>query len=343
MIIYVCRCHCVLDKLVFPVLNVTTSCTLVIYFWNCNLFIKMAQMQFDDIKKQNMMSVLFSLEYVVDGISKFTEDEFKLHHIRLVTMLNHMNLPPCTGTVSCSILLKKDLRNWCQTCLQWRTTILSSHKHRSWIKPDWSKINSSEWPTDSKEVEKCYNPNWCSSMKGTSPNPNDISVLVGKLMNCTDINALFQNYRVGPERINEIRNKVFHNLRDVKTDEKDQYCQDMLDFLQTPCVWSYKEAKDVYVKIQIFKEKKYIDIIKDNIIEEQEINKMEERISSHGLSCHNISIAMVVSVLVLVLAILIPVVYLGFQELAKTQYHIYFVTYMEKLLFGNRLQGIYTT
>ncbi|XP_052091270.1 uncharacterized protein LOC127728091 [Mytilus californianus] len=299
----------------------------------------MAKMQFDDNKKQNVISVLFSLEYMVDGISKFTDDEFKQHHIRLVNRLHHLN-QPCTGTVSCSILFK-DEQNWCRTCSGWRTTILCSHKNRSVIGRqgyDWSKINSSKWPTDSKEVEKCYNPNWCNSLKGANPNPDDVSVLIGKLINCNDVRALLQNSKVDPDRIRRIRNKIVHNVRDVTKVEKEQYCQDMLDLLQTPCVWSYKEAKDAYVKIKIFKEKNYIDIIKDKIIEEHEINTMEDRISSRGLSCYNISIAMVVSVLVLVLAILIPVVYLGFQELAKTQYHIYLVTFMEKLLFGNRLE-----
>lgn len=183
----------------------------------------MAQMQFDDVKKQNMMSVLFSLEYVVDGISKFVDDEFKQHHIRLVNMLTHLN-QPCTrmGTVPCSKMFK-DEHKWCRTCSGWRTTILCSHKHRSVIGKhgsDWSTINSSNWPTDPKEVEKCYNPNWCNSMKDANPNPNDISVLVGKLINCTDILALLQNSKVKPKRINWIRNTVFHNLRDVEKDEK---------------------------------------------------------------------------------------------------------------------------
>ncbi|CAC5397681.1 unnamed protein product [Mytilus coruscus] len=216
----------------------------------------MAQMQFDDIKKQNMISVLFSLEYMVDGISKFTDDEFKHHHIRLANRLHHLN-QPCTGTVSCSILFK-DEQNWCSTCSGWRTTILCSHKNRSVIGrqgSDWSKINSSKWPTDSKEVEKCYNPNWCNSLKGANPNPDDVSVLIGKLINCNDVRALFQNSKVDPDRIRRIRNKIVHNVRDVTNGKKNNTAKICLICYKLPAFGRIKRQKMLMLKLRYLKKK----------------------------------------------------------------------------------------
>lgn len=37
----------------------------------------MTELQFDDIRRQNLIAVVFALEYIAGVVSKFSEDEFK--------------------------------------------------------------------------------------------------------------------------------------------------------------------------------------------------------------------------------------------------------------------------
>nr|AJQ21530.1 peptidoglycan recognition protein 1 [Mytilus galloprovincialis] len=320
----------------------------------------MTKMEFDNVKKQNRISVLFALEYLSEGINKFAADEFQNHHNRLVKMMQHLNYSPCAR--SCSKISKNE-QSWCRTCSGWRTTILSSHKNRSSIGKkgsDWSKIDSSKWPTDATEVERCYQPDWSITMTG--PNAGDISILIGKLINCSDIRSLFAN-TVDPDCIRVIRNKIVHNSGEISPAEKKQYCQQMLDFLRTPEVWLYQEAKDAYSKIQLFMRYDYIELIKNKTIEDHELNKLKERIKARTTRVYNLSristlvligiLAVsliyvgfertcyrvsIVSVCLLLGALLLPTIYLGFLQITKSQLYAYVVIFMDRLLFVEQLE-----
>jgi hypothetical protein len=47
----------------------------------------------------------------------------------------------------------------------------------------------------------------------------------------------------------------------------------MMNFLKDPAIWCYQEAMDSYDKIRLFKEKRYMKIIIDEIIKEHDLNK----------------------------------------------------------------------
>lgn len=232
-------------------------------------------MELDDIKKkQNRISVLFALEYLVDGVNKFADTEFKNHQKNLQQNLTHLPKEECK--TSCSKLSKNE-QAWCDVCKGWKTAILNSHKSGSRIQkkgPDWSNIDSSKWPNDAKEVEKCYHPNWSLRMTGSSQNSDDISILTGKMINCIDIRSLFVN-TVDPEKIREIRNTIFHCQDEIKLTDKKKYCKQMLEFLETDVVWAYPEAKDAHVKIEIFMDNDYTDLLKKKIIMDHELNKLK--------------------------------------------------------------------
>ncbi|XP_052091264.1 uncharacterized protein LOC127728087 isoform X2 [Mytilus californianus] len=322
----------------------------------------MTEMEFDNIKKQNRISVLFALEYLSEGMNKFADDEFQNHHSRLVKMLQHLNYPPCIR--SCSKISRNE-QSWCKTCSGWRTTILSSHRNRSLIGKngsDWSKIDSSKLPTVATEVEKCYHPDWSIKMTGSSPNSDDISILIGKLINCSDIRSLFAN-TVDPDSIRVIRNKIVHNSGEITSTEKKQYCQQILDFLRTPEVWLYQEAKEAHSKIQLFMRYDYMDLIKNKIIVEHELNKLKERIKTRTSRVYNLSriftlvligiflfsliyvgfdrtfyTMSIISVCVIIGAFLIPTIYLGILQITKTQLYAYVVIFMDRLLFVERLE-----
>lgn len=303
----------------------------------------MADLKFDDVKKQNRISVIFALEFVVDGISKFKDDEFSNVHNKLVVMQQHFNYPPCMDPNNpCSQKHSRDLRNWCPTCIGWRTSILNSHKDRGTIGrygADWSKIDSSKWPSDLKEVEKCYNPKWCNASKNAMYNDGDVAVIIGKIINCVDIRSLFQS-TIDPNNIRIIRNTVHHD-REISETDKKRHCQTMLDFLKTPCVWAYPEAKDAYNKIQIFQSKNYIDVVKEKAIKEDELRRIEERIPSYWSKCYTIPLYMTLALLGLATALLIPLAMLGFKEFKKTEFYPYIDIYFQELFSEPEWKGIY--
>lgn len=331
-------------------------------------------MEFEDIKKQNRISVLYALEYLVEGISVFVETEFKNHHKKLQNDLNYLDIKECKK--SCSKLLK-DNEKWCDVCEPWKTAILSYHTHGSAIlgkrkRPDWSNIDSSKWPKDAKEVEKCYHPNWAIKMKGS--NSDDISVLIGKLINFTKIRSFFANTE-DPDNIRVIRNSIVHNPEEISINEKKKYCQQMLTFLETLKTgdkWTYEEAKNAHKTIKLFINNSHIDLLKDKIITGHELNKLKERIKNRTAKIYNInriftlvlvvtllvsliyvgfektfyrtSISIfIISICVFIGALLIPTLYLGFFEITKTQVYAYVVVFMDRLFFVERQEGIFSS
>ena len=303
----------------------------------------MACLNFDDARLENTVSVLFALECVADGISLFIENEFKTFHGRLKATMSYLKQSSCTTinvrNIPCSKFYPKpkDLSSWCVTCMSWRNTILSSHRNGYKIGKhgtDWSAIDSSKWPTEPKEVEKCFHPDWSNSMKTSGPNLSDIALLLDKIMNCQDIRQIFLT-SVDPARIKEIRNKV-HHRENITPDTKEIYCQDMLDFLQTPNVWAYPQAKEAYNKVKIFKEKSYAEIIKDRIIEEHELNKMKERISLSWGKCKTASIA---SIVVMLAFVVVPVLCVGFIEIVKYPYFAELFQILSGIFSDNSIEG----
>jgi hypothetical protein len=72
--------------------------------------------------------------------------------------------------------------------------------------------------------------------------------------------------------VRKIRNTVAHNT-DISTEDKEEYCEVMMNFLKDPVIWGYQEAKDSYDMIKLFKEKTYMQIIMEKIIAENDLNK----------------------------------------------------------------------
>lgn len=303
----------------------------------------MIDLKFDDEKKQNRISVIFALEFVADGIARFKDDQFLNVHNNLVAVQQPLNHPPCSDVNNpCSKKHAKALMNWCAPCIGWRTSILNLHKDRSTIGRygvDWSKIDSSKWPFDPREVEKCYNPKWCNATKNAVYNDGDVAVTIGKMINCMDIHTLFRT-TVDPNVIRMIRNKVHHDS-EISEGDRNQHCQNMLDFLKTPNVWAYQEARDAYDKIQIFKQKNYIDIVRENAIAEDELRRIEERIPSYWSKCYTIPLYMTLALLCLAAALLVPLAVLGFQEFKKTEFYPYIDIYFQKLFSDPEWKGMY--
>jgi hypothetical protein len=77
---------------------------------------------------------------------------------------------------------------------------------------------------------------------------------------------------VQPLSVRKIRNTVAHNT-DISTEDKEEYCEVMMNFLKDPVIWGYQEAKESYDKIKLFKEKTYMEIITEKIIAEYGLNK----------------------------------------------------------------------
>lgn len=228
-------------------------------------------------QRSNRILVLFTLEYLVDGIQGSVKNEFRLFHNSLKEDLKHHTQCPD----SCSQDETKSVGNWCRTCTSWRTSILSSHTKGAQMtnrRICWSEIDSSKWPTDPFEVEKCFLPIWYfgSNRLISSCDHNDVAIILKKIINCTYVYAKF-NTTVTPQTIVNIRNNVAH-ARWISNDRKVEYCEAIETFLFTQL--DNQSAKKVYDKIQILKEKSYNDIISYNLISEEEVNEMHKKITS---------------------------------------------------------------
>lgn len=279
--------------------------------------------QFDEIKKQNWISVLFALEYITDVLAKFLNDEFIKLHAKILSDLN--NYKKCTS--SCS--KTKTTNSWCRTCTNWRNAILNTHQEqfeRICKKINWKNVDSLEWPSNYKEVAKCFNPDMSTTKE------DDISVIIGRVINCREIRNLFHitlpsACPVDPMKIREIRNTVYHGRNELSSAEKLEYFNTLMAFLQTPCLWKYPDAQEAMKKIQIFKTNNYRDIIKENVIDEHELKRMEKRISQNWRRCYNISIASIILVFVL---LVLPLILLVIQEVSNR-----LCVSVESFLFGS--------
>ncbi|XP_052083843.1 uncharacterized protein LOC127721200 [Mytilus californianus] len=232
----------------------------------------------NDCRQQsNRTLVLFTLQYLVEGIQGLVKREFELFHNSLKEDLK--NHTQCLG--SCSQDETKSVANWCQTCASWRTSILSSHTLSDKMTKRticWSEIDSSKWPTDPFEVEKCFVPIWYFGPKRlvSSCDHSDLAIILKKIINCTYVYAKFDKI-VKPQTIVNIRNDVTH-ANWISNDHKVEYCKAIGTFLFPHL--DNQSAKKVYDKIQILVEISYNELISYNLISEEEVNKMHKKITS---------------------------------------------------------------
>ena len=169
----------------------------------------MASSTFDDTAKQNWISVLYSLSCLAEGVKPYTRDEFAKLHAKFQGLTRHIH-KACPSATPCSC---KHLQDWCQICAEWREIIIRAHAHGCYGS-DWSKVNSSKWPSDSLEVEKCFHPDWCRS----ATNDGDISVILGKLFNCKDIKSALSASQYD---MRKFRNDVVHDIN-ISTEDKER-------------------------------------------------------------------------------------------------------------------------
>ena len=163
----------------------------------------MASSTFDDHAKQNWISVLYSFACLAEGIKPYTRDQFANLHAKFQGLTRHIQKACSSATpYSC----KRYLQDWCQICKEWRKNIIECHVQECYGS-DWSKVDSSKWPSDSLEIEKCFHPDWCSK-RASATNDGDISVILGKLFNCKDIKSALS---VSPYDMGKFRNEVVHN------------------------------------------------------------------------------------------------------------------------------------
>lgn len=203
-----------------------------------------------DIDLQNRLSVLCALTLFETGIQNYVNDQFDIFHQQLQNQMKYMKSQRCL--ISCS-KHKQHLRDWCILCASWRTTILGKHKSRHTMgknNTNWSYVDSSKWPEDAREVQKCFNPDWC--FKGESSS-EDVSVLLSSMNNC-------HHFKQDVKEIRKIRNNVSHKSK-VKLKEKIKWCEMLINFLKDPDIWSYNEAKAASNDIVIFKQRNFIEMI----------------------------------------------------------------------------------
>lgn len=233
-----------------------------------SLQIGMADAVLEKSEKQNWTSVLYALTLFANGIEKYVNDKFGFLHGTLNKQLNFIT-QNCVR--SCSIH-EPDLRNWCHTCLQWKTAILNYHKNRNVLakqKFNWTFMDSAKWPLDPREVQKCFYPDWCFTAKKI-PDLTNVSVLIGCMINCTEFNK-------NVDQIRRIRNEVSHN--DTVSDEERQiYCQTLLNYLKTPEVIPYPESQDAVASITVLQQTCLKDIIEKKLINEQTILELERKL-----------------------------------------------------------------
>ncbi|VDI10370.1 Hypothetical predicted protein [Mytilus galloprovincialis] len=216
-------------------------------------------------EKQNWTSVLYSLTLFAKGIERYVNDKIDVLH---GTLRNQLHFITQNCVRSCSIH-EPDLRNWCHTCLQWKTSILNHHKNRNVLakqKFNWTCMDSAKWPIDPREFQKCFYPEWCFTTR-TTPNLVDVSVLVGCMINCTEFNKNI-------DKVRKIRNEVSHNST-VSDNKRTRYCQTLLNFLQTPDVIQYQESQDAVTTITALQQTCLKDIIEQRLIKEQILHELE--------------------------------------------------------------------
>ena len=112
----------------------------------------MASSTFDDLAKQNWISVLYSFACLAEGIKPYTRDQFEKLHAKFQGLTRHIRTVCSSGTPCSS---KHDVRDWCKICEEWRNIIIKCHVHGCYGY-DWSKVDSSKWPSDSLEIEKMF-------------------------------------------------------------------------------------------------------------------------------------------------------------------------------------------
>ncbi|VDI68168.1 Hypothetical predicted protein [Mytilus galloprovincialis] len=115
---------------------------------------------------------------------------------------------------------------------------------------NWSYVDSSKWPEDAREVQKCFNPDWC--FKGESSS-EDVSVLLSSMNNC-------HHFKQNVKDIRKIRNNVSHKSK-IKVTEKVKYCQMLINFLKDSDIWVYEEARAATNDILIFKQTNFLQMI----------------------------------------------------------------------------------
>lgn len=112
----------------------------------------------------------------------------------------------------------------------------------------WLQIESSKWPTDPFEVERCFSPIWCLEPNRLvfSCDDNYSAVILGKIINCTDVYDKFDK-NVKPQTIMNIRNEVAHT-RCIPNARKAEYCEVIRKFLFTHL--DNQSAQNAYDKIK---------------------------------------------------------------------------------------------
>ena len=173
----------------------------------------MASSTFDDHAKQNWISVLYSFPCLAEGIKPYTRDQFAKLHAKFQGLTRHIQ-KACSSATPCSC--KRYLQVWCQICEEWRKNIIECHVQVCYGS-DWSKVDSSKWPSDSLEIEKCFHPDWCSK-RASATNDGDISIILGKLFNCKDIKS---ELSVSPYDMRKFRNDVVHDTN-ISTEDKER-------------------------------------------------------------------------------------------------------------------------
>ena len=176
-------------------------------------------LKLESMEYQNIMSVQMVMNFFDDGLKDYKESTFKHLHQKLQGTLQHVR-QMCPGNCSKNI---GDLRNWCHTCSTWRTGILGNHRNRGHVARafDWTRIDSSKWPTDFKEVMKVFYPKWWKPLF----NDEDISVTLNAMSNYVefkDVSAI--------SNLREIRNKSHHEVS-LTNKLKQSYCIKIIHFL----------------------------------------------------------------------------------------------------------------
>ncbi|VDI08198.1 Hypothetical predicted protein [Mytilus galloprovincialis] len=225
----------------------------------------MADAVLENSEKQNWICVLYSLTLFANGIERYVNDKIDVLHRTLNNQL-HFITQRCAR--SCSIN-EPELNNWCHICLQWKTAILNHHKNRNVLTKQkfiWTRMDSAKWPSDPREVQKCFFPDWCFTTR-TIPNLVDVSVLVGCMINCTEFNK-------NMDKVRKIRNEVSHNST-VSDKDKTRYCQTLLNFLQTPDIILYQQSQDAVTSITALQQTYLKDIFEQRLIKEQILLELE--------------------------------------------------------------------
>ena len=224
------------------------------------------EMALEPREKQNVISVQMAMNCLNDGLKDYREAMFQRLHNRLQATLLHVQ-QVCPGNCSKNIA---DVRNWCHTCSAWRTAILGSHRHRTRTarSHDWTKFDSSKWPTDFKEVMKVFNPELWKPLF----NDEDISVTLNAMLNCAE----FTN-TLGLSTLREIRNKCHHQIS-FSDNIRHSYCTKIITFLEQPAMQQDQRSQRACDHVKIFRDNTFVDIIQERLLDEEELIRGERLI-----------------------------------------------------------------